>query len=199
MSTTDCPEPEHTKPFRPWRRSGTWMVIIMFAFAFAMIGTMYLYWELHTRPFRPLQIAIGAKYPNSMPRVMGGQHKSHQPGSRVRLRIIIAVDFDPTEDLPRPAKSPTSPGEQDRITLDDTMLVNDRLQQVYASLLSLANQYTDLTPYQDIEIFLEHRRPEKSSRTLFATRPTAEWLKQYPTTPLAQPPIETPQTAPTAP
>lgn len=159
------------------------MVLIMFAFAFAMIGTMYLYWELHTRPFRPLQIAIGARYPNSMPRVIGGQHKSHQPGSRVRLRIVIAVDFDPTEGLPRPAGAPAGQGAQDRVTLDDSMVVNDRIRNVYISLLGLTKQYTDLKPYQDIEIFLEHRRPEKTSRTLFATFPTEEWLAKYPTEP----------------
>ena len=181
MSTASSSIPEHRRPFRPWRRSGTWMVLIMFAFAFAMIGTMYLYWELHTRPFRPLQIAIGAKYPNSMPRVIGGQHKSHQPGSRVRLRIVIAVDFDPTEGLPRPAGTPTEPGAQDRVTLDDTMVVNDQIRAVYTSLLGLAKQYTDLTPYQDLEIFLEHRRPEKTSRTLFATYTTEDWLAKYPT------------------
>jgi len=153
------------------------MVLIMFAFAFAMIGLMYLYWELHTRPFRPLQIAINARYPNSMPRVIGGKHKSHQPGSKTTLRIVIAVDFDPTEGIPRPEG--TKPEDEDRLTVTDAMVLDPRVEQAYASLLQLAKDTTDLTPYELIEIFLEHRRPEKRSRTLFATRSQEEWFKKY--------------------
>ena len=177
MSTAASPPPEHTQAYRPWRRSGTWMVLIMFAFAFAMIGLMYLYWELHTRPFRPLQIAINAHYPNSMPRVIGGKHKSHQPGSKTTLRIVIAVDFDPTEGIPRPAG--TKPEDEDRLTVTDAMVLDPRVEQAYASLLQLAKDTTDLTPYELIEIFLEHRRPEKRSRTLFATGSQEEWFKKY--------------------
>ncbi len=160
------------------------MVLIMFAFAFAMIGMMYLYWELHTRPFRPLQIAINDRYPNSMPRVMGGKHKSHQPENKTKLRMIVAVDFDPTLGLPRPAGQAKS--EEDRLTLDDTMNVSSRIEQVYGSLLHLAKQTTDLTTYEEIEIFLEYRRPEKSSRTLYAIRSQTLWFEKYPKDPQAK-------------
>jgi len=153
------------------------MVLIMFAFAFAMIGMMYLYWELHTRPFRQLQIAINARYPNSMPRVIGGQHKSHQPGSKTTLRIVIAVDFDPTLGIARPAG--TKPEDEDRLTVTETMELDPRVVQAYQSLLQMAKENTDLAPYEIIEIFLEHRRPEKRSRTLFATRTKEDWFKQY--------------------
>ncbi len=177
MSTTDRSIPDHQRMITPWRRSGTWMVVIMFAFAMAMIGLMYLYWELHTRPFRPLQIAINARYPNSMPRVIGGKHKSHQPESKPTLRIVIAVDFDPTDRLPRPPG--TNSEEEDRLTLTDTMKVDPRVEEAYQTLLQLANKHTDLSQYQIVEIFLEHRRPEKRSRTLYSTRPLAEWLTKY--------------------
>ncbi len=182
--STAIPELDHTQPYRPWRRSGTWMVLIMFAFAFAMIGMMYLYWELHTRPFRPLQIAINDRYPNSMPRVMGGKHKSHQPGNKAKLRMIIAVDFDPTLGLPRSAGQEKS--EEDRLTLDETLPVSPRIEQVYGSLLHLAKQTTELTTYEEIEIFLEYRRPEKSSRTLYAIRSQKLWFEKYPQDPLAK-------------
>lgn len=183
--STAIPESDHTQPYRPWRRSGTWMVVIMFAFAFAMIGMMYLYWELHTRPFRPLQIAINERYPNSMPRVMGGKHKSHQPENKAKLRMIIAVDFDPTFELPRLASQ--SKSEEDRLTLDETMTVSPRIEQVYGSLIHLAKQTTDLTTYEEIEIFLEYRRAEKSSRTLYAVRSKALWFEKYPQDPFAKP------------
>ena len=165
------------------------MVLIMFAFAFAMIGLMYLYWELHTRPFRPLQMAIGARHPNSMPRVIGGQHKSHRTGSKPTLRMVIVVDFDPTAGLPRPAG--TAASDEDRVTLNDTMTVSPRIHEMYGSLLHLAKQTTDISIYEEIEIFLEHRRPEKTSRTLFATRSKAAWYEKYPTDPLAKP-VEAP-------
>lgn len=193
--STATPESDHTQPYRPWRRSGTWMVLIMFAFAFAMIGMMYLYWELHTRPFRPLQIAINDRFPNSMPRVMGGKHKSHQPENVAKLRMIVAVDFDPTFELPRPASQ--GKGEEDRLTLDETMTVSPQVEHLYGSLLHLAKQTTDLTTYQVIEIFLEYRRPEKTSRTLYAARSKAEWYEKYPTDPLAQP--AQPSAGPTSP
>ena len=161
------------------------MVLIMFAFAFAMIGLMYLYWELHTRPFRPLQMAIGARHPNSMPRVIGGPLKSKQTGTNPTLRMVVVVDFDPTIGLPRPAVS--SDSDEDRVTLKDTMTVSPRIDQMYGSLLHLAQQTTDISNFQMIEIFLEHRRPEKTSRTLFASRSKSAWYEKYPTDPLAKP------------
>lgn len=182
--STDSPLPEHRQPSRPWRRSGTWMVLMMFAFGFGMIGLMYLYWELHTRPFRPLQIAINARYPNSMPRVIGGQQKSQPRDNKSKLRMVIAVDFDPTLGLPRPAG--TVGGQEDRVTLDESMTVSPRIDEVYGSLLHLAKQTTDLSKYEEIEISLEYRRPEKTSRTLFATRPKAVWFEKYPTDPLGK-------------
>ncbi len=172
------------------------MVLIMFAFAFAMIGLMYLYWELHTRPFRPLQMAIGARHPNSMPRVIGGPYKTKETGSRPTLRMVIVVDFDPTSGLPRPADS--SDNDEDRVTLKDTMTVSPRIDQMYGSLLHLAQQTTDISNFQQIEIFLEHRRPEQTSRTLFASRSKAEWYEKYPTDPLATP-AQAPVVPPTGP
>lgn len=198
MSTTDSSIPDHQRNITPWRRSGTWMVVIMFAFAMSMIALMYLYWELHTRPFRPLQIAINARYPNSMPRVIGGKHKSHQPESKPTLRIVIAIDFDPTDGLPRPAG--TNPEEEDRLTLTDGMKVDPRVEEAYKTLLQLASENTDLSQYSMIEIFLEHRRPEKRSRTLFSTRTREEWLKRYalPLSAPANPPADSTTVAPTA-
>ncbi len=172
------------------------MVLIMFAFAFAMIGLMYLYWELHTRPFRPLQMAIGARFPNSMPRVIGGKYKGHQPDSKSKLRIIIAVDFDPTLGLPRPNGQTAS--EEDRVTLDETMTLSPRIAEVYGSLLHLARQTTDISGYEQIEIYLEHRRPERSSRILYAIRAKTEWYEKYPTDPLAKP-VEAPVVPATGP
>ncbi len=196
MSSTPAPLPDHQQLAHPWRRSGTWMVVIMFAFAFAMIGLMYMYWELHTRPFRPLQIAINAQYPNSMPRVIGGKHKSHQPESQATLRIVIAVDFDPTAGITRPKG--TRKEDEDRLTVTDEMILDPRVEQAHASLLYLAKQTTDLSQYDVVEIFLEHRRPEKTSRTLFSTRSKEAWFVKYPIDPFAKA-VEPAAPAPIAP
>ena len=161
------------------------MVIIMFAFALLMVALMYLYWIFYTAPFRPLQLAIGNRHHNSMPRIIGGKYKSHQPENKAILRIIIAVDFDPTLGLPRAAGSPSS--EEDRVTVTDAMSLDPRVEQLYASLIHLAKLNSDLSKYEAIDIHLEFRRPEKSARWLFATHPKDDWFQKYPTDPLAKP------------
>ena len=185
MSSAPSPLADHQQLAHPWRRSGTWMVIIMFAFAFLMVGLMYMYWIFYTAPFRPLQLAIGNRHHNSMPRIIGGKYKSHQPENKAILRIIIAVDFDPTLGLPRPEGSPSS--EEDRVTVIDEMVLDPRVEELYASLIHLAKLNSDLSKYEVIDIHLEHRRPEKSARWLFSTHPKDDWFQKYPTDPLAKP------------
>lgn len=180
MSTAPEAVPEHAI-YTPWRRSGTWMVVLMFVFAFSMIGLMFLYWELHTRPFRALQMAIGARHLNSMPRVIGGKNKSHKPQSQSRLRIIILVDFDPTHGLPRPENSKFE--DENKFSLTDEMQPDPRVEQYQGSLLHLAKQHTDLSKYELIEIFLEYRRPEKATRTLFTERTKEAWFERIPQDP----------------
>lgn len=180
MSTVPETVPEHAI-YKPWRRSGTWMVVLMFVFAFSMIGLMFLYWELHTRPFRDLQMAIGARHQNSMPRVIGGKNKSHKPQSQSRLRIIILVDFDPTAGLPRPEKSEFE--DENKFALTDSMKADSRVEKYQGSLLHLAKANTDLSKYELIEIFLEFRRPEKATRTLFTERTIEDWFRRIPADP----------------
>lgn len=180
MSTAPETIPEHAIQ-TPWRRSGTWMVVLMFAFALSMIGLMFLYWELHTRPFRALQMAIGARHVNSMPRVIGGKNKSHKPQSQARLRMIILVDFDPTAGLPRPEKSELE--DENKFSLTDEMQPDARVEKYHGSLLHLAKQHTDLSQYELIEIFLEYRRPEKATRTLFTERTKEAWFQRIPVDP----------------
>jgi len=189
MSTAPETIPEHAIQ-TPWRRSGTWMVVLMFAFALSMIGLMFLYWELHTRPFRALQMAIGTRHVNSMPRVIGGKNKSHKPQSQARLRMIILVDFDPTAGLPRPEKSELE--DENKFSLTDEMQPDPRVEKYQGSLLHLAKQHTDLSQYELIEIYLEYRRPEKATRTLFTERTKEAWFQRIPTDPWTETPSATP-------
>lgn len=73
---------------------GKWVVLVMFALGIAATATNYIYWEFHTRPFRPLTLAIGDAFPESVPKVEGGRHK----GGPNTLRIAMRVPFDPIVD-----------------------------------------------------------------------------------------------------
>ena len=53
------------------RISGRKVVALMLGFGVVMVAALWLYWELHTRPFRPLQTAIAAEFPDSRPGVIG--------------------------------------------------------------------------------------------------------------------------------
>lgn len=174
---------------------------MLFVYAGLMVGAMYLYWELYTRPFRPLQEAINAQYPNSMPRVIGGKHKSHREGSKPTLRVVVTVDFDPLPAVMPEKLDNTQPGreatpaipasvdaqDEDRKAYTEGMKVDERVHERFRSLLKLIQQHHGLESYEFVEIFLEYRRPEKNSRTLSSTRSKAEWFEAYPEAALAPP------------
>jgi hypothetical protein len=137
-SSTNETVPPKTSDSRSLR--GRTVVLGMLAFGVLMVFAMWLYWEMYTRPFRPLQTAINAEFPGSSPRVVGGRHKSHKEGSPPLLRVIIRVDFDPE-------------------TAEDAVL-----QQYVERLRELAGQHLDLTPYEMLEIHLIQRVPEEETR-----------------------------------
>lgn len=132
---TDSSGPSGSRTLR-----GRTVVLGMLAFGVLMVFAMWLYWEMYTRPFRPLQNAINAEFPGSSPRVVGGRNKSHRDGSPPLLRIIIGVDFDPE-------------------TADEQLL-----QKHVDRLRVLAGQHLDLAPYELLEIHLIQRVPEAETR-----------------------------------
>jgi hypothetical protein len=132
---TDTAGPSGSRSLR-----GRTVVLGMLAFGVVMVFAMWLYWEMYTRPFRPLQNAIHAEFPGSSPRVVGGRHKSHKDGSLPLLRIVIRVDFDPE-------------------TADE-----ETLQQHVDRLHALAAQHLDLSPYEMLEVHLIQRVPEEETR-----------------------------------
>ena len=60
-------EPAHP----PGSVPGKWVVVGMFSFAIIAVLVMWVYWSLHTAPFRPLQEALGREFPYSRPLVQG--------------------------------------------------------------------------------------------------------------------------------
>jgi hypothetical protein len=130
---------------RPERRiSGRGMVLAMLAFGVLTTSSMWVYWTLHTGPFRPFQDALAAAFPHSSPRVDGGQRKMHKGTPRI-LRVVMRVDFDPSADAAN--------GEK-----------------VVDSVERIADQYLDLATYQELEVFLFQGVPEKEVRQQEFTR-----------------------------
>jgi hypothetical protein len=130
--------------------TGRQVVIGMLLFGAAMVAGLWGYWELYTRPFRPLQNAINARFPDSSPRAIGGREKSHRADSPATLRIIVRVDFDPNAET-------------------------DRAAEMARQLADLAREHHDLTQYDALEIHLEQRLPEEQTRHWSISRPVAEW------------------------
>ncbi len=138
--------------------SGRFVVVVMLAFSVVVVAAMALYWEMYTRPFRPLQDAIAAEFPESGPRVIGGRHRSHEPGSPASLRIIIQVDFDPNAD-------------------------EFRSMETAQRLARLAAERVDLTEYDELNVHLEQRVAEKELRQWSLTRPIEDGNVEIATSP----------------
>ncbi len=149
MTDDDAPAPANA---RPAVVSGKLVVLGMFAFGIVLTAALYTYWDLHTRPFRPLQEALAKAIPGCSPRVIGGRHKSHQDGSPNTLRMIVQVDYNPLD--------------------ADNEARRDDLAR---TILSLARTHHDLAPYERVELHLEYRIPERPGEVWSSIRTPAEW------------------------
>jgi hypothetical protein len=131
------------------------VVLGMLLFGVTMVAALWLYWEMYTRPFRPLQNAIHAEFPDSSPRVIGGKPKSHRADSVSTLRIICRVYFDPETET-------------------------TQSEEMANRLAALASQHHDLTQYELLEIHLEQRVPEQASHHWSISKPVKEWTASPP-------------------
>lgn len=122
----------------------------MLGFGIVMVAALWLYWEMHTRPFRRLQNAIAAEFPDSRPGVIGGRHKSHKSGNPQTLRIVIWIDFDPHAN-------------------------EERAKEYGRRLAALAAQHHDLSSYDVLEVRLVQRVGDSDSLMWLESRPIAEW------------------------
>ncbi len=135
-----CRQPAPESPIdAPPAVAGRWVVIGMFAFGTMLMVLLALYWHFHTAPFRPLQKALAAEFPGSLPRVEGGQHKKHRNTPRI-LRIALRTDFDPT-----------------------AASVGARVFAMVRRIVGLAARHVRLTQYDRLEVYLYFRRPEQAS------------------------------------
>lgn len=77
--------------------SGKWVVLAMLGFGITATATLWIYWKMHLMPFMPLQEVLVEEFPDSSPRVDGGQRHMHK-GSPMILRLVMKVGFDPILD-----------------------------------------------------------------------------------------------------
>ena len=120
--------------------SGRWVVVGMFTFALTVTGLLFLYWHLHTSPFRPLTEVLAHEFEGSHPLVQGGQEKAHKGTPKI-LRITLRVDFAPDDE-----------NNGERV---DTVV--DRIAQ-------LADKHHGLAKYDTLEIHLVRLRAEKTAQ-----------------------------------
>ena len=130
--------PPDASPAASGRASGRWVVVGMLIFGIVATAGLWLYWELHTRPFRPLQEALVQEFPGSSPRVQGGQRKIHEHTPRV-LQVVMRVDFNPVAD-------------------------ESQARRVAAHVVELARRHTDRASYTRIEVGLFQPLAEQDPR-----------------------------------
>ncbi len=134
-------------------KAGRYIVFSMFGLGLTATGLLFLYWNLHLMPFMPLQEAIVAEFEGSAPRVEGGQRKMHRD-SPTLLRIVMKVDFDPTENSPK--------------TIDS-------LEHRMARLKDLASQHVQTSDYRMLEVHFYHLVKEKDVRERVMRRDFSTW------------------------
>lgn len=116
---------------KPREISGRAVVIGMLLVGLAAVAVMFIYWDLHTRPFRTLTEALGREFEHSLPKVEGGRRKR----GPMTLRVSLRVPFTPTE-----------------LSLDEARVVEQVSQ--------LIRQHVDLRSYERVEVHLFEMRPE---------------------------------------
>lgn len=121
---------------KPREISGSAVVVGMLTLGITATALLFVYFELHTRPFRPLREAIGREFRHSRPNVEGGRLKGRGP---MILRISLSVPFDPT-------------------------LEAEKSGEVNSKILRIARQYHDLASFEQIQINLIRFVPEGTAK-----------------------------------
>ena len=118
--------------------SGKLVVVAMLLMGLSATAVMFLYWDLHTKPFRPLTEAIGRTFKYSLPKVEGGRHKK----GPLTLRIAMRVPFPPEVD-------------------------EQSAQETLATVKGLIRQHADLTGYERVQIHFFQMVPEETAKSRF--------------------------------
>ncbi len=115
--------------------SGKKVVLGMLGLGLLATAVIYIYWDLHTKPFRPLTEAIGRTFKYSLPKVEGG-HRKKDPAL---LRIALRVPFPPGVDEPA-------------------------TQETLRTLFELIRKHQSLDGYEKVQIHLIQIIPEETAK-----------------------------------
>ncbi|MCA9057563.1 MAG: hypothetical protein KDA85_03660 [Planctomycetaceae bacterium] len=127
---------------------GRFVVIGMFILGLISTGGLWTYWHLHLIPFMELQEAIVSEFPDSSPRVDGGQRKMHK-GTVRKLRAVLKVAFDPLAD-----------DAETKATIEHYM----------TRYRALAEKHADLRAYTMLELHLYQPVREQELRQIIVRR-----------------------------
>ncbi|MBS0205835.1 MAG: hypothetical protein JSS49_23275 [Planctomycetes bacterium] len=132
-STNDAPP---DSPRRVREISGSLVVIGMLVLGVIAVSLLFVYFELHTGPFRPLREAIGREFRHSRPNVEGGRVKGRGP---MILRISLSVPFDP-------------------------VVEEQKATEINTRILEIARNYQDLPSFEQVQINLINFVPESTAK-----------------------------------
>lgn len=133
MSTIEDAAPQNSPPYR--KISGTAVVISLLVMGLTATVVMFVYWDLHTKPFRPLTEAIGRTFKYSLPQVEGGRHKQ----GPMTLRIAMRVPFPPDVD-------------------------EQQSQETLRTICELIRRHQDLSSYERVQIHFFQVLPEETAK-----------------------------------
>lgn len=129
------PESGSIPPPRSQGVPGKWVIAGMFAFGIAATLSLWVYWYFHSGPFHPLQKAIAAEFPKSIPRVDGGQRRMHKGGPRL-IWVILRVPFKPEEE-------------------------EGRSQEVVDRVVELTREHLTMSDWDQLNLRLFYGEPER--------------------------------------
>lgn len=115
--------------------SGKAVVIGMLVLGICATATLFIYFELHTGPFRPLREAIGREFRHSRPNVEGGRVRGRGPWI---LRISMSVPFDP-------------------------YVEEAKAVEIEERVLEIAKTFENLPTFEQIQVNLIYFAPEKEA------------------------------------
>ena len=123
-------------PSRNKQISGSAVVVGMLVLGVLSTSMLFVYFELHTGPFRPLREAIGREFRHSRPNVEGGLLKGRGPKI---LRISMSVPFNPFVD-------------------------EQKSQEINLRVLKIARELQDLPSYEHVQVNLIYFEPETTAK-----------------------------------
>lgn len=137
-------------PRPPREIPGSAVVIGMILLGIGATALLFVYFELHTGPFRPLREAIGREFKHSRPNVEGGRVRGRGP---MILRISMSVPFDP-------------------------YLEEAKAAQFNKRVVEIAKTFENLPKFEQIQVNLIYFAPEKNAIRRTFDSPPKELLQK---------------------